>query len=65
LCAEGWKAGSVPAAAGRFDEKHTRIHTTPENIDGITFVRELDRFRRDDLDVGVDPSPITIRKELQ
>ena len=62
---EGWELGGVPSAAESLDEEHAGIHLPPENIDGIPFVCQFDGLRRDDLQVGVHSSFITIRKKMQ
>jgi hypothetical protein len=54
LCAKGGQFRGVPAAAESFDEEHAGIHTPPENVDRIPFVREFDGLCSDDLQVGVN-----------
>jgi hypothetical protein len=65
LCAKGRQLRNGPTAAKSFDEEKTRIHTPPENVDGIPFICEFDRFGGDDLQVGIDPTLITMRKKMQ
>jgi hypothetical protein len=65
LCAKGRQVRNGPTAAKSFDEEHTRVHTPPQNVDAIPFIREFDRFSRDHLQVGIDSTLITIREKMQ
>ena len=59
------KIGHVPASSQCFDEEHTRVQPTSQDINGVSLVGELDRLRGDDLEVRVDPAFVTIRKKLK
>ncbi|SRR6266849_2458852 len=59
------EVGDIPTSSQCFDEKHTRIQPTPQDINGVSLVGELDRLCGDDLEIRVDPTLITIRKELK
>src|SRR5882762_11512886 len=62
---EGRKVGDVPASSECFDEEHTRVQPTPQDINGVSLVGEFDRLRGDDLKICVHPTFITIGKKLE
>lgn len=63
--AEGRKIGRVPTSSQCFDEEHTRVQATPQDVNGVSLVGELDGLRGDDLQVGVDPTFVTIGEKLK
>src|SRR5260370_41207594 len=62
---EGRKVGDAPASSKCFDEEHTRVQPTPQDINGVSLVGEFDRLRGEDLKIRVHPTFITIGKKLE
>jgi len=54
---------NIPSTADGFDEEDAGIYATPPNIDVIALICQQHRLRRDDLEIVVDATPISIRKE--
>ena len=63
--AEGRKIGNIPASSQCFDEEHTRVQATPQDVNGVSLVGELGGLSVDDLEVGVDPAFVTVREKLK
>src|SRR5260221_13795545 len=55
----------VPSTADGLDEEDARVHAPPLDVDIVALVRQENRLRGDDLQVVVDTSLVSIRKELQ
>jgi len=64
-CTERRKIGRVPASSECLDQEHTCVQSTAPDINGVSFVREFDRLRGDDLEVRVHAASVTICKKLK
>ena len=64
LC-ERRHVGDMPPTADRLDQQHARVHTPPQDVDGVPFVGQRQGLSGEDLQVRVHPACVAMRGQLQ